>query len=208
MSTVSGRIVRRVTNQVAKMQRKARVLRAIANGVELGMEPLLGPALDFRLGHRDGRDGHIVIGNRVRLEAGAVFHAFGGSIELGHDVFIGPHAVIYGHGGVSIGDETLVAMHCCIMSSEHSVPDETNVVRRLPDIFLPTTIGRGVWLGAGAKILGGVTIGEGSVVGAGAVVTRDLPPFSIAVGVPARVVGSRIHGEHSAGHRTICAADE
>ena len=55
----------------------------------------------------------------------------------------------------------------------------------------PTRIGADVWLGAGVTVLGGVTIGDGCVVGAGAVVTRDLPPYAIAVGVPARVTGSR-----------------
>ncbi|MBA2748254.1 MAG: acyltransferase, partial [Tatlockia sp.] len=47
------------------------------------------------------------------------------------------------------------------------------------------------WLGYGVKVLDGVTIGEGSVIGAGAVVTKDIPPYSVAVGVPAKVVRSR-----------------
>ena len=48
-----------------------------------------------------------------------------------------------------------------------------------------------IWLGCGVRVLRGVRIGRGSVVGAGAVVTRDLPPYSIAIGIPARVVGQR-----------------
>jgi acetyltransferase-like isoleucine patch superfamily enzyme len=106
-------------------------------------------------------------------------------------VFIGPQVVIYGHGGVEIGDDTLISMHCCILSSNHTVPAAAKKIRDQPDLLLPTKIGRDVWLGAGVKVLGGVTIGDGCVVGAGAVVTRDLPPYSIAMGVPARVTGRR-----------------
>ncbi|WP_235046744.1 DapH/DapD/GlmU-related protein [Arthrobacter nitrophenolicus] len=64
-------------------------------------------------------------------------------------------------------------------------------------------IGRDVWIGAGTIVLGGVTIGEGSVIGAGSVVTKDIPPYSIAVGSPAKRVGPRFsddsdRSEHSA----------
>jgi len=53
------------------------------------------------------------------------------------------------------------------------------------------TIGDGAWMGAGAKILDGVTVGAHAVVGAGAVVRSDVPPYSVAVGIPARVVSTR-----------------
>ncbi len=55
----------------------------------------------------------------------------------------------------------------------------------------PIRLGRDVWLGAGVRVLKGVTVGDGCVVGAGSVVNKDLPPYSIAVGVPAKVVRSR-----------------
>jgi len=55
----------------------------------------------------------------------------------------------------------------------------------------PIVIGDDVWIAASAIVLGGVTVGDGAVVGAGAVVTKDIPPYSIALGVPAQVVGQR-----------------
>ncbi len=56
---------------------------------------------------------------------------------------------------------------------------------------LDVILGRDVWLGAAAMIMPGVTIGDGAIIGAGAIVTRDVPENSIAVGSPAKVVGSR-----------------
>ena len=116
---------------------------------------------------------------------------WGGDIRLETNVFVGPYTVMYGHGGIEIGENTLISMHTCIVSSNHTVPPRGATIRFEPDILLPVKIGRDVWLGAGVKILGGVTVGDGCVVGAGAVVTHDLPSYSIALGVPARVVRQR-----------------
>lgn len=156
-------------------------------GVELAPGYRLGAGLRFRL----TPPGSIVIGSGCWIEDHAVLDTFGGKIRLGKNVFVGPHAVIYGHGGVEVGDDCLVAMHCRILSSNHTVPPFGTPVRTRPDRLLPAKLGRDVWLGAGVTVLGGVTIGDGCVVGAGAVVTKDLPPGSIAHGVPARVHGRR-----------------
>lgn len=138
--------------------------------------------------------GRITIGPDCSLGAGVVLAAYGGHIELARWIFLGPYTVIYGHAGVSIGEGTLVAMHCRILSSNHTVAPLGTPIRSLPDVLLPTSIGRDVWLGAGVTVLGGVTIGDGCIVGAGAVVTRDLPPGSIAHGVPAVIKGRREAG--------------
>jgi len=181
----------KLLNRWAKFQRLCRIQRARLNGVKVGRDALFGAHLDFQLGYRNGRSGRIVIGDEAWIENGAALCAFGGSIEIARRVFIGPYAVIYGHGGVSIGEETLISMHCCILSSEHTVPKRGEFIRHQSDALLPTRIGQDVWLGAGVKVLAGVTIGDGCVVGAGAVVTHDLAPYSIALGVPARHLGSR-----------------
>ena len=131
-------------------------------------------------GHRQGV---VEAGPECELGIGTELNARGGRIHIGRHVFIGPYVVIYGQGGVSIGDHSLIAMHCCIMSSNHGIPPRAKLIRAEPDSLLPTTIGRDVWLGAGVRVLGGVTIGDGCVVGAGAVVTKSLPEYSIAVGV-------------------------
>ena len=95
------------------------------------------------------------------------------------------------HGGVQIGDNSLLSMHCRILSSTHAIPTPDQLIRYTPDTLQPTVIGSDVWLGAGVTVFGGVTIGNGCVVGAGSVVTKNLPPGTISHGSPARVVRNR-----------------
>ena len=170
---------------------RLRRLRLRARGLALAPDARLASGLVLRPGYRAGRPGSLVVGAGSQLDTGVVLDAWGGSIAVGANVFIGPYAVVYGQGGVEIGDGCLVSMHCRILSSEHTIPPLGRGIRAEPDILKPTRLGRDVWLGAGVTVLGGVRIGDGCVVGAGAVVTRDLPAGSIAVGVPARITGQR-----------------
>lgn len=179
----------------------ASLLRSLANrgrlfwldlrGIPLPPGTILGSGVEFVPGVAGGRRGLIQAGDACRLSTGVLLHAYGGEIRLGANVFLGPGTVIYGHGGVEIGDACLIAMHCRILSSNHAVPPSGTEIRSQPDELRPTKIGRDVWLGAGVTVLGGVTLGDGCVVGAGAVVTKSLPPGAIAHGVPAQVHGFR-----------------
>jgi acetyltransferase-like isoleucine patch superfamily enzyme len=171
--------------------------RLTLQGASLAGSAILRPSVCVSLGWGQHGPGTVNCDDDVQFEDGVILDAWGGSIRIGAHVFLGPYVVVYGHGGVEIGDHTLVSMHCRILSSNHTVPTAGTLIRSQPDILLPTRIGRDVWLGAGVTVLGGVTIGDGCVVGAGAVVTRDLPPNSLAVGVPARVTGTRPHRDHS-----------
>ena len=144
-----------------------------------------------RRGVARNKSGQISSGPQLRISQGVILHAHGGSIVLGSQVYLGPYTVVYGHGGVVIGDNALIAMHCCILSSNHTVAPLGTPIHSQPDVLLPTRIGHDVWLGARVTVLGGVTIGDGCVVGAGSVVTKDLPPGSVAVGVPARIIRQR-----------------
>lgn len=138
-----------------------------------------------------GMRGEIEIGARAQIARGVIIESWGGRVRLGAGIYVGPYSVIYGHGGVDIGDDTLVAMHVTIVSSNHALPPLGRSIQYQPDELRPTRIGRDVWLGAGAVVLGGVNIGDGCVVGAGAVVTKDIPAGMIVAGVPARVIGQR-----------------
>jgi maltose O-acetyltransferase len=107
------------------------------------------------------------------------------SVMIGSNVYIAEFVHIWGGGGVYIGNNVGIASHAIITSQTH---DKYAKLFRDSQRAMPVKIGENVWIGSGAVILPGVTIGEGSVIGAQAVVTRDVPPRSLVVGVPARVV--------------------
>ena len=142
---------------------------------------------DAQLGPTSARLGRLSLGSRCPLEIGGVLHPVGGSIGLAPHVYRGPFTVTFGHVGVSLGHDKLIAMLGRILSSNHVGPPVDTIVRSVGDDLRPTKFGADVRLGAGRTVLGGVSIGDGWGVGAGAVGSRDLPPGSYAAGVPATV---------------------
>jgi len=92
---------------------------------------------------------------------------------------------------VAIGRNVLMAAYTYVIGGDHDFSDPSKTVLEQSRTSTGVTIGDGAWIGAGAKILDGVSVGDGAVIGAAAVVRDDVPASAIAVGIPARVVGSR-----------------
>lgn len=114
-----------------------------------------------------------------------------GFIKIGKNSGIGQMCVLYGNGGLIIGDNVMVAGQCFIVASSHRY-DQPDVPMMMQGITAKgITICDNVWIGAGAKILDGVTIGRGAIVAANAVVTHDVAPDSRVGGVPARELSAR-----------------
>ncbi|TCD07726.1 acyltransferase [Pedobacter frigidisoli] len=160
-------------------------------GISVGKNVLIKPLSFMSRGFLNGKKGEVIIEDDCEISQGAILKSYGGKIHLKQNTFLGEYVVIYGHGNVEIGENTLIAMHTCILSSNHTIPDRRTNIRSQGDILLPVKIGDDVWIGAGVKILGGVEIGDGCVIGAGAVVSKNIPPYSIAVGVPSKIIGTR-----------------
>jgi acetyltransferase-like isoleucine patch superfamily enzyme len=133
----------------------------------------------------------VTLGEDTSIKEYTVLNANQGRISLGERCWLGPHCLIYGNGDVTIGNDVLIAAHTTINSISH-VATRTDVPMSSQGIYCdPVVIEDDVWIGLNCTILQGVTIGKGSIIGAGAVVTKDIPPYSIALGVPARVTGQR-----------------
>lgn len=113
-----------------------------------------------------------------------VYTDFGKNIKIGKDVFVNSGCCFQDQGGVTLGDGCLVGHNVVFATLDHDKCPS----RRGDMTAAPIVVGKDVWIGAHATILKGVTIGDGAIVAAGAVVTRDVPPNTIAAGVPARVV--------------------
>lgn len=158
----------------------------VARSVRLASSALLQTESD---GHAFG--GRIVISDGVTLSDGAILATYGGSIEIQPNAYVGPYCVLYGHGGLVIGRNCMIGAHTVIVPANHGFSRTDLPMNAQPLTREGITIGDDVWIGAGCQVLDGVRIGNGAVIGAGSVVTRDLEPFSVAVGVPARIVRSR-----------------
>lgn len=160
-------------------------------GLRLDRSCYVGPGVSLGPDHTTAVRGVVEVADACEVNQGVELNPFGGSIRIARRVWLGPYVVIYGHGGVEIGEQTLVSMHCTILSSNHGVPPIGKLIRDTSDELRPTKIGRDVWVGANAVILGGVTIGDGAVIAAGAVVSRDVEAGAVVAGVPARRINSR-----------------
>lgn len=158
----------------------------------------------------------IHIGDNVIIDDYAVLDAKGNSnqgIAIGNNVMVGRNTVIScKNGNITIGDNTNIAMNCFIQSAKDVTIGKNNLIAPycyvigggdhetvrldLPiiaqgQIVRGITIEENCWIGADVKVLDGVKIERDSIIGAGAVVTKSVPEFSIAVGVPAKVLKDR-----------------
>ncbi len=135
--------------------------------------------------------GAIAIGDGVSICKGTIIACYDGIISIGNDVSINPYCVIYGHGGLSIGNKTRIATGTVIVPANHVFEDPNIPIMNQGLTMKGIAIGQDVWIGARSVILDGVKIGDGAVVAAGSVVNREVQPFTIVGGIPAKLISKR-----------------
>ena len=155
-----------------------RRVHEIGHRVRLQGRPIIDARGEIRIHERVQ-----LVSTVARLELGT---GEDGVLSIGARSLINFGCSIVAFDRVSIGERCLIGPHCMIMDTAfHEIDPHRRLEQPTPD---PITIGNNVWLGARVIVLPGVTIGDDSVVGIGSVVTANIPPSTLAVGVPARVI--------------------
>ncbi len=137
----------------------------------------------------------LALGENVMIQKGTVLHCGGmawsngkGGIRIGNSTGISPYCVLYGAGGISIGERCALGPGVIMLSS---IEEYRTIKSQREHLLKEIRIGNDVFIGAGSFVNFGVTIGGGVLVYAGSIVTKDLPPNTVCRGIPAEPIGER-----------------
>lgn len=156
----------------------------------------------------ESRDSHVVIGNYTTLLSGSIINTGpAGRVNLGNYCSLQHYSILYGHGGLEIGDYVRIAAHVVIIPANHIFTNLSIPITKQGLTKQGIKIGNDVWIGTGAKILDGVSIDSGSVIAAGCVVNKNIPEYSIVVGIPCRIVKNRKDDFNNSKNKTSVLAE-
>lgn len=173
---------------LSELSTKWQLLRG-RGAITLGSGTLVqfGAVFDLHLG------GRIDVGRQCEIRRGALLMTYRGNISIGDRCSINPYSVLYGAGGLRVGNDVRIAAHTVIIPSQHVFDDLRQTIKKQGDSQKGIVIEDDVWIGAHVTVLDGVTIRRGCVIGAGSVVRSETEPYGVYVGAPARLV--RVRGE-------------
>lgn len=153
---------------------------------------------EYNLLHSDEKDKKQEILKKLLANAGDssiiepnFFCDYGYNIEFDGFVYVNHNSVFLDCAKIKIGADTFIGPNCGLYTAVHPTNAKDRVAGK--EWARPITIGNGVWLGGNVVVLPGVTIGDRAVIGAGSVVTKDIPPDTVAVGNPCRVIKTNIN---------------
>ena len=139
-------------------------------------------------------EGGVTIGEKTSLQHRVYLDtesANTGYITIADHVYIGTGTTLFGHKGLEIGDHTLFAQNITLTPYSHKFPDPEKDIITQGGNCKKVVIGRDVYVGMGCNIMYSGDIGDGSVIGCGSTVVKPIPPYSVAVGTPAKVIKKR-----------------
>lgn len=140
--------------------------------------------------------GNVEIGDKSVVGAYTIISTMPDAVmKIGDDVIVNSFSNIGAGERVEIKDHCIFASYVQITDAAHGFEDSSELIKHAEWSTAPVVIERNVWLGSAVMVMKGVTIGEGSVIGAKALVNRDIPPMSVAFGIPASVKRKRAPGE-------------
>lgn len=133
--------------------------------------------------------GTVRIGRHVALRDVAQIDCLQGAhITIGAYTTVNRGTFIVARESIKIGANVLIGEYVSIRDNDHAFAAPDTLIQQQGFVTVPVDIGNDVWIGRAAVICKGVSIGDGAVIGANSVVTRDVPPYAVAAGVPARVI--------------------
>jgi len=154
-------------------------------GVTVGENVYIGKKVRISLGKKTV----LKIGANVTIKENTqLYLSDNASLSIGARTYVGFHCELSFTSNCTIGEDCQIAGYCTVIDSNHQFIDPTIPINKQGFVSAPIAIADDVWLGNKVVVLKGVQIGRHSVVGAGAVVTKDIPAFTVAAGVPARPI--------------------
>lgn len=189
---------------VARKSAYKGLFKSTGSGMILGKGLVLRHPKKVTLGDRVAIDDYVLIdasgagddgiqlGNDVIISRNCVIQGKIGGISIGQKTDLGCNTILSSSGGISIGSSVLIAGNCYIGGGRY-ITDRLDIPMMEQGVFTrgKIIIQDDVWLGASSVVLDGVKIGKGCIIGAGSVVTKDLPDYAIAAGVPAKIIKMR-----------------
>jgi len=199
------RVLRYLLTVIRGIWAKYRInLGAIAGGqwIALSVKLILRPGAILSLGRKAiireytrivvWENSSLLLGAGVCVERGGEITSVNGAVvSIGDNTYIGNYCNIRCDKSITIGRNCYIAQFVSIVDGGYKFKTRSSTIARSDYETKPVAICDNVWLGTGVIILPGVQIGEGAVIGAGAVVTKDVPPYAVAVGNPAKFIQFR-----------------
>lgn len=162
------------------------ILRLLGKKISVGQ----GTTLSWRAVLVPG-SGSISIGKNCYIGDWVVINTYGGDITIGDNVSINYFCVLYGHGGLTIGNDCRIAAHTVIVPTEHNYSRKDILIRKQKNSHRGIALGNDVWVGSNVTILDGSNVSDGCVIGANSVVKGIMDSYGIYVGSPAKKVKER-----------------
>jgi acetyltransferase-like isoleucine patch superfamily enzyme len=183
-------MIRKILNRIfgGKARTSRRYQKLTKKNLQIGKNVFIEDNAIIKIRER----GNIIIGNNTEILDGVILMSyFDGELKIGESCSINPYTIIYAVGDTEIGNNVLIAGHCMIIPNNHVFSRRDIPIQSQGNNYKGIKIESDVWIGHGCTILDGVTVGMGSIIAAGSVVNRDVPPYTIYGGIPAKYIKNR-----------------